>query len=140
MKVFTKISRYLITILVILSTITMSCLGESSKIQDANMIKLEQKIDYNKLLEVLNKPDLNVLLLDVRTSEEYSQGYIPGAVLAPYDLLKDSFTELNKNRAIIVYCRSGRRSAIAQQTLHSMGYTNVSDFGGISNWKGNLKY
>ena len=118
----------------------MSCLGEASKIQGANIIKLDQEIDYNKFLEVLNKPGLNILLLDVRTSEEYSQGYIPRAILAPYDLLKDSFTEPNKDRPIIVYCRSGRRSAIAKQTLHSMGYTNVSDFGGISNWKGNLKY
>lgn len=134
-------SKYLILVFILITiAILASCVGKTSKVETPTSIKLEVKISYNKLLELLNQPNLNILLLDVRTAEEYSQGYIPGATLAPYDLLENSFVEPDKNRLIIVYCRSGRRSAIALQTLHNMGYTNVSDFGGISNWEGKLKF
>ena len=80
-----------------------------------------------------------VLLLDVRTQEEFAEGRIPGAVLMPYDEIAARFAEPDRARPIVVYCRSGRRSAVAAQTLRSMGYTNVADFGGISNWRGALE-
>jgi len=99
--------------------------------------KLPDKLGYAELVRLLSAKDAP-LLLDVRTPEEYAEGHIRGAILAPYDGLEASFTEPNKNRPIVVYCRSGRRSAIARQTLASMGYTNIADFGAISNWRGEL--
>lgn len=77
-----------------------------------------------------------VLLLDVRTQEEYDEAHIEGAVLVPYDALPDNLKNLpeDKDTVIIVYCRSGRRSAIAAQTLTDMGYTQVFDLGGIQSW------
>ena len=100
--------------------------------------KLPPKIGYAELSSVLSGASLDVLLLDVRTDEEFKSGHITGAKLAPYDGLAASFSEENKDRPIVVYCRSGRRSAIAQETLSGMGYRQVSDFGGIGSWKGTL--
>ena len=100
--------------------------------------KLPAKITYPELVSLLANPASRVLLLDVRTAEEYRSGHIKGAVLMPYDELEASFSEKDKGRPIVVYCRSGRRSAIAKATLEKMGYRDVSDFGGIDSWKGRL--
>lgn len=72
------------------------------------------------------------MLLDVRTPEEYSQGYLQGAVNIPYDQLAERVNEIDqdKDRDIVVYCRSGRRSSLAKRTLESLGYTNFLNAGG----------
>lgn len=99
---------------------------------------LPAALSYEDLARLLAVPGLR--LLDVRTAEEYAAGHIPGASLAPYDAIDAaSFAEGDKAAPIVVYCRSGRRSALAKATLESLGYTNVSDFGGIDNWKGALE-
>lgn len=77
----------------------------------------------------------DVILLDVRTQEEYDGGHIPGAVCLPNeDIQADLPLPFEKDAEILVYCRSGRRSAEAAEKLASMGYTNVADFGGILSW------
>lgn len=77
----------------------------------------------------------DVILLDVRTQEEYDGGHIPGAVCFPNeDIQPDLPLPFEKDAEILVYCRSGRRSAEAADKLASMGFTNVADFGGIQNW------
>jgi len=77
-----------------------------------------------------------VTLLDVRTQEEFDSGHIEGAQLLPYDEIAQRADELpaDKDGTIIVYCRSGRRSALAGQTLLALGYTSVYDLGGIQSW------
>jgi rhodanese-related sulfurtransferase len=76
------------------------------------------------------------ILLDVRTDEEFADKHIDGAVLIPdYEIKSRAESELpDKGAAILVYCRSGRRSAGAARELADMGYTNVYDFGGIIDW------
>ena len=75
------------------------------------------------------------ILLDVRTQEEYDGGHIPGAVCFPNeDILPELPLPFEKDAEILVYCRSGRRSAEAAEKLTGMGYANVSDFGGIQDW------
>lgn len=79
--------------------------------------------------------DSDVILLDVRTQEEYDGGHIPGAVCFPNeDILPELPLPFEKDAEILVYCRSGRRSAEAAEKLAEMGYTHVADFGGIQNW------
>ena len=80
--------------------------------------------------------DAGVLLLDVRTEEEYKAIRIPGSQLLPYEEIEARKGELPADLAapIIVYCRSGRRSEIAAQTLLDLGYTEVYDLGGIQDW------
>lgn len=75
-------------------------------------------------------------LLDVRTQEEYDVEHIDGAVLIPDTELAERISELPENRdtTILVYCRSGRRSALSASLLAELGYSSVKDFGGIINW------
>lgn len=81
--------------------------------------------------------DKNALLLDVRTREEFIEVRIPGSVLLPFDAI-DAASAARivgpKDRTVVVYCRSGRRSAVAASTLASLGYRNVYDLGGIGAW------
>nr|WP_325183449.1 rhodanese-like domain-containing protein [uncultured Oscillibacter sp.] len=77
----------------------------------------------------------DAILLDVRTQEEYDGGHVPGAVCFPNeDILPELPLPFEKDAEILVYCRSGRRSAEAAEKLTGMGYANVSDFGGIQDW------
>jgi len=83
--------------------------------------------------------DLNngLILLDVRTPQEWADdGHIAGATLLPLDELPSrALNELPKDAEIVVYCRSGNRSSQAADWLIQNGYTNVSDLGGINDWK-----
>ena len=77
----------------------------------------------------------DAIRLDVRTQEEYDGGHIPGAVCFPNeDILPELPLPFEKDAEILVYCRSGRRSAEAAEKLKHMGYANVADFGGIQSW------
>ena len=74
-------------------------------------------------------------LLDVRSPQEFSGGHIEGAVSIPVQELAGRIDELgDKNGQIVVYCQSGRRSAVAKRLLESNGFTNVHDMGGIGQW------
>ena len=71
----------------------------------------------------------------MRTQEEYDGGHIPGAVCLPSeDITADLPLPFGRDAEILVYCRSGRRSAEAAEKLADMGYENVADFGGILDW------
>lgn len=73
-------------------------------------------------------------LVDVRTPEEFADGHIPSAENVPVDDLEGH--DLGpKDRAIVVYCRSGKRSARAAAALRAKGHERVFDLGGMSNWK-----
>ncbi len=78
----------------------------------------------------------NIILLDVRTEEEYNENRIPNSILIPVEGIdKEAPAKLtDKNATIYVYCRSGRRSAIAVEVLTLMGYANVYDLGGLNDW------
>lgn len=73
------------------------------------------------------------IIIDVRTPEEFRSGAAPDAVNIPLDELMNRHEELGNNadREITVYCASGARSAYAQRMLMQMGYTNVSNAGGL---------
>jgi rhodanese-related sulfurtransferase len=76
------------------------------------------------------------ILLDVRTQAEYEEAHIPGAILIPDTDIAERAEDMmpDKDRLILVYCRSGRRSKLAAETLVELGYTNIHEFGGIIDW------
>ncbi|MCL2224293.1 MAG: rhodanese-like domain-containing protein [Defluviitaleaceae bacterium] len=78
----------------------------------------------------------NAIILDVRSRQEFATGKIAGATLLPVSEISERAGSVlpNKNALILVYCRSGVRSAEAAYNLISMGYTNICDFGGILDW------
>lgn len=73
-------------------------------------------------------------LVDVRTPEEFSSGHIRGAVNIPVESLADRLSEVPSDQPIVVYCRSGNRSAQASQILSENGYTQIYDMGGLNDW------
>ena len=77
------------------------------------------------------------VILDVRTSEEFAERHIEGAILIPdYEIREKAESILtDKDQLILVYCRSGRRSKNAANELATLGYTNIKEFGGINDWK-----
>lgn len=98
--------------------------------------------DYQKITPQQAKARMaepGVIVLDVRMQQEYDAGHIANAVLLPLPLIEAGDAAVakalpDKDAEIMVYCRSGRRSAIAANALINMGYTNVLDFGGINDW------
>lgn len=81
--------------------------------------------------------DKNIILLDVRTPEEYRSVHIPSSKLLPLDQVASKAPKLirSKDAEIFVYCLSGVRAASACKQLAAMGYTNVNNMGGIQTWK-----
>ena len=85
--------------------------------------------------------ETNYIILDVRRADEYAEGHIPGAInVANESIGTAEIPELpDKSQLILVYCRSGRRSKEAAEKLVNLGYTNVVEFGGILDWKGEIE-
>ena len=87
------------------------------------------------------KDEKNYIILDVRRPDEYAEGHIPGAINVPNEEIGTAeIPELpDKAQIILVYCRSGRRSKEASEKLVKLGYTNIVEFGGILDWKGEIE-
>ena len=79
----------------------------------------------NELEEILTENDY--IIVDVRTKEEYEEGHLVDAINIPYDEI-DEDINLDKNKTILVYCRSGNRSNIAFNILETLGF-DVYDLG-----------
>ncbi len=81
------------------------------------------------------------VILDVRRPDEYAAGHIPGAINVANETIGTAdIPELpDKDQLILVYCRSGRRSMEAAEKLVKLGYTNIVEFGGILDWKGEIE-
>lgn len=97
------------------------------------------KAQYNKISPKEAKERLDresdIVILDVRTEEEYNEKHIPKAINIPlskvFDIVKQVY---KKDTKIFIYCRSGVRSRVATSQLALMGFSNVFDFGGILSW------
>lgn len=98
------------------------------------------KGEYHKITaeEAKNRMDSDdtIIILDVRTQEEYEESHIPGAILIPNESIGTEKQEQlpDMDQEILVYCRSGNRSAQAAKKLVEAGYTQIYDFGGIMDW------
>ncbi len=108
--------------------------------QKSSLSNSAAKAEYHMITaqegkEMMDK-DKSILLVDVRTQEEYYQGRIAGSILIPdYEIEAKAAIRLpDKDATIIIYCRSGNRSKTAANKLVSMGYAKVYDMGGIISW------
>jgi phage shock protein E len=94
-----------------------------------------EKMEVDRLLETREKP---LVLVDVRTREEYESGHIPGAVNIPHDEIGARPPTSDRQALVVVYCRSGSRSASAEKSLRALGFANVINYGPVSRWKKDL--
>lgn len=84
--------------------------------------------------EIKAKIASGALIVDVRTVGEYQSGHFPGALNIPVDQVEKRISEFGeKDKPIIVYCASGGRSGSAKSYLESIGFTNITNAGGLSN-------
>ncbi|MCG9696279.1 rhodanese-like domain-containing protein [Shewanella sp. Isolate11] len=76
--------------------------------------------------------DQGALVVDVRTPEEFSQGHLANAINIPYEQIAEEFTKrkIAKDTQVVLYCRSGRRSSIAQSSLVELGFSHTHNGGG----------
>ena len=119
-----------------------SFLGCSNKNVETNkeVLTIQNKASFSNITPEEAKKRLDsekgIILLDVRTKEEYETGHIKDSKLMPVDTLKEESVKslLDKDATIYVYCRSGNRSVTAANILVEQGYKNVYNLGGISNW------
>ena len=107
----------------------------AAKAQESKVTAEYHKITQEQAKERMTK-NPKVIILDVRTPQEYKDGHIDKAINVPNeDINTTPPKELpDKNAEILVYCRSGHRSKQASDKLVKMGYTNIYDFGGINTW------
>jgi rhodanese-related sulfurtransferase len=91
-------------------------------------------------LQQIMKNDKQVILLDVRTVEEFEEGHIPNAVNIPHKELEARLAELTgaKNTQVVIYCRSGRRAEVAREVLVKNGFNELDHLSGDFNeWSSN---
>lgn len=81
------------------------------------------------------------MLIDVRTEKEWSEGHLEGALLIPYDKIGAEINKVapDKKTKIELYCRTGRRSGIALESLKKLGYGDVTNYGGVNEASEKLK-
>ncbi|KYG82946.1 hypothetical protein AWW67_05830 [Roseivirga seohaensis] len=116
------------TILLILGVafITLGCEENVAKQVDANEF------------EALMADDASVQVIDVRTPDEYAQGFIKNSTLMNFNdpSFKSQLESLNKNKAVAVYCHSGARSNQAFEMMKEMGFKKIYELeGGIVAWQ-----
>ena len=110
------------------------CAGTSN-----NQTNTYRQISVDEAVTMMTQ-ESGYVILDVRRPDEFAEGHIPNAINVPNESIgTDEIPELpNKDQLIMVYCRSGRRSKEASEKLVKLGYTNIVEFGGILDWKGEI--
>ena len=81
--------------------------------------------------------EIDAVLIDLRSKEEYQQGHIKGAINLPFEQLEQSFP-YGKEQTVIVYCELGIRSMRASKQLFEQGYTVINTIGGVNQYSGEL--
>ena len=126
--------KKLISILLSSALMFTGCAGTSN-----HQTNTYRSITMDEAVAMMEQ-ETGYIILDVRRPDEYAAGHIPNAINVPNESIGTAeIPELpDKDQLIMVYCRSGRRSKEAAEKLVKLGYTNIVEFGGILNWKGEI--
>lgn len=135
MKNFIKFLSYFLLVF----TLTACSKNEDSKIKVDNH-DLETKVNIEQAKKLIDE-NKELIIFDVRTKEEYDSGHIKNAILIPYDQINENIDLIKqyKEKSVLVYCRTGRRSTIATKSLIDNGFGKIYHMHeGISMWKYDL--
>ena len=129
----------LIIIILTLIIIGVVCIMNRKERNIENEVIIKH-VSMNDIVQIMEENE-NYIILDVRTQAEYNQGHIPNAICIPNETIDENVVNKlpDKNQMILVYCRSGNRSKQAAEKLKKLGYTNLIEFGGIRDWKGEIE-
>ena len=125
----------IITVATVFAGCTQKTSNEQTEATQVN-IGTYYQIPQDEAKKIMDE-ESDYIIVDAREQSEYDEGHIKGAIVIPYTEIEQKAEEMlpDKEQLILVYCRSGRRSKIAAQSLANMGYTNVKEFGGIIYWQ-----
>lgn len=89
-------------------------------------------ISQAELLARMDKKDPDLVVLDVRTAAEFAAGHVPGARNVSHELLQSRIGELSglRDKQVVLYCRSGRRTLLAEDVLRKAGFTRLAHLEG----------
>ena len=129
----------LLIIIAIIIIIGVVCIMNRKEKNIENEVIIKH-VSMNDIVQIMEENE-NYIILDVRTQAEYNQGHIPNAICIPNETIDENVVNKlpDKNQMILVYCRSGNRSKQAAEKLKKLGYTNLIEFGGIIDWKGEIE-
>ena len=137
----TALQLTLVIVLALAAGVLSACQsGGTSGNAGGSATQAVRTISGEEALELM-KSETDYVIVDVRTESEFAEKHIPGALNIPLDTISGSeVAQLpNKDQLIMLYCRSGNRSAQAAGIMVGMGYTNLVDFGGIKSWPGEVE-
>ena len=128
-----------VTVIILTAAVLAGCIQKTNKEQtEATQVNIGTyyQITQEEAKRIMDE-ESDYIIVDAREQSEYDEGHIKGAIVIPYTEIEQKAEEMlpDKEQLILVYCRSGRRSKIAAQSLANMGYTNVKEFGGIIDWQ-----
>ncbi|ADE35674.1 rhodanese-like domain-containing protein [Methanohalophilus mahii] len=127
------------TIVVLICVLGTLALGGCVQQEDDNTASQLENCEYSDVSaeEALNLiEEQDVFILDVRTRSEYDAGHLEDSYLIPVSELKNRLDEVPRDTAILVYCRSGRRSVTASNILLDAGYCDVYNMeAGFNEWR-----
>lgn len=128
-----------VTVIILTAAVLAGCIQKTNKEQtEATQVNIGTyyQISQDEAKRIMDE-ESDYIIVDAREQSEYDEGHIKGAIVIPYTEIEQKAEELlpNKTQLILVYCRSGRRSKIAAQSLANIGYKNVKEFGGIIDWQ-----
>lgn len=123
--------------IILLAALLLTACGKDT---ENDQVAVYMNITSEEAKQIMDTEE-GYIILDVRTQEEYDEGHIPGAILIPNTEIEARAEEElpDKEQLILVYCRSGRRSKLAAESLVKLGYTNIREFGGILDWSYELE-
>ena len=135
------VSKWIYVILII-AVIVIGVIMFTNKNTDKDVNKTNfgvKHVTMDEIVEIMEENE-GYIILDVRTIEEYNEGHIPNAICIPNETIDENVVNIlpDKNQLILIYCRSGNRSKQATDKLENLGYTNLIEFGGIMDWKGEI--
>jgi phage shock protein E len=112
------------------SASALACASETLPVPSAATASPEAavvRVSPQDLAARVESEDPGLVILDVRTEEEFAAGHVPGARNVPHDQLQARLSELAllKDKEVVLYCRSGRRSHLAAQTLREAGFKRL---------------
>lgn len=114
--------------------------GQASTLKPSNTQSTIKNVTVEDAKKLLGEHK-DLIVFDVRTEEEYKSGHLNNAILIPHDQIINRFSEIEKykDKQVLVYCRTGNRSAVTVQTLEKKGFKNIYHMNeGITAWKYDL--
>ena len=128
-----KLTRGIFTVIALTLTGALSACPEQKPVTGVQFVSVEEAEDMMNH----DSDGRHLVVLDVRTEEEFQSGHIPGAVNIDYksEDFKDKVSKLDMDKTYITYCRSGRRSALSSEIMNDIGFEKVYTIeGGIQAW------